>query len=313
MTNQFLSVSEIFRDASAPARFFFVVFITISCFLIFGFISIILAMPIFGLSFLEINNLIKDSGLSADTNLFKYFQATQSISLFIVPALILNYLLFNPPQRFINNHKRIQLKPLFIIVIIMVFSLPIIDILSQFNSMINLPSQVEDKLMQFENEASDLTDKLLSGSSSFELLVNIFIIALIPALGEEFMFRGIIQKIFHEWQKNIHLAIIISAVLFSAIHMQFYGFIPRFILGLFFGYLYYWGGNIWLPVIAHFLNNFIAILIHFLTANNLYELPAFLSNSEKISGMVYLLSAIVISILLIVLRKNYLKHPALLR
>ena len=89
--------------------------------------------------------------------------------------------------------------------------------------------------------------------------------ALLPALGEEFIFRGILQRLLKDWLKNIHVAIFITGFLFGAMHMQFYGLLPRMILGVIFGYLFYWSGSIWVPVFAHFINNSGAIVVSWLS------------------------------------------------
>jgi membrane protease YdiL (CAAX protease family) len=85
--------------------------------------------------------------------------------------------------------------------------------------------------------------------------LNIMIIAVLPAISEELIFRGVFQKIFQNIFRSGHLAVWFTSFLFSAIHLQFYGFLPRFILGLIFGYLFLWSRNLWFPVIAHFINN----------------------------------------------------------
>ena len=85
-------------------------------------------------------------------------------------------------------------------------------------------------------------------------------IAILPALGEELMFRGVIQRILTNWTKNYHWGIWITAFLFSAMHMQFYGFLPRMALGAMFGYLLVWTGTMWVPILAHFVNNAMGVL-----------------------------------------------------
>ena len=92
-------------------------------------------------------------------------------------------------------------------------------------------------------------------NSISSLLINMVMIGVIPAIGEEFLFRGALQKIFSEWTKNKHLGIWISAILFSAMHLQFYGFIPRMLLGALFGYTLLWTGSLWIPIFGHFVNN----------------------------------------------------------
>jgi len=96
--------------------------------------------------------------------------------------------------------------------------------------------------------------------SSGALALNILIIAILPAFGEELIFRGVLQKILSDLFRNKHAAVWVTALFFSAVHLQFFGFLPRLILGLAFGYLYLWSGTLWLPIIAHFVNNAVPAL-----------------------------------------------------
>ena len=95
------------------------------------------------------------------------------------------------------------------------------------------------------------------------LLFNLFMIAFIPALAEEMLFRGVLQRILGEWFRNYHIAIWVVAILFSLAHYQLSGFIPRIFLGALFGYLYLWTSSIWIPVIAHFTNNGMAVIYYY--------------------------------------------------
>jgi len=154
-----------------------------------------------------------------------------------------------------------------------------------------------------ENDAAMLTNKLLSGVSWKDFMVNMLMIAIIPAVGEEFLFRGIVQKIFYEWTRRPHLAIFISAILFSTVHMQFFGFIPRMLLGVLFGYFFYWSGNIWLSVLAHFLNNAIAIILHFLEITNRSYIPNFLTDNSTYSAKQIFLSVLIVTVGIFLIKK----------
>ena len=96
------------------------------------------------------------------------------------------------------------------------------------------------------------------------MILNLFIIAILPAVGEEFFFRGVLQKILIRLFKSGHVAIWVTAFIFSAIHFQFFGFVPRFILGLIFGYLFFWSSTLWLPVISHFINNAVPVIMAYI-------------------------------------------------
>jgi membrane protease YdiL (CAAX protease family) len=117
---------------------------------------------------------------------------------------------------------------------------------------------------QEEDRLKKLTEAMTHFESTNDLLVGLVVIALLPAVGEELVFRGMIQNEFFRGTRNIHFAIWTSAIIFSAIHLQFYGFIPRVLLGALFGYLYYWSGNLLIPMFAHFFNNAFGVVMIYL-------------------------------------------------
>ncbi|NNF01654.1 MAG: CPBP family intramembrane metalloprotease, partial [Bacteroidia bacterium] len=123
---------------------------------------------------------------------------------------------------------------------------------------------IESYMKQMEESAADLTEAFLGVITVKGLLLNLIMIAIIPAIGEELLFRGIIQRWLGSWLENIHVSIIITAAIFSAVHFQFYGFIPRMVFGILFGYMYYWSGSLWLPIVAHLVNNSTAVLLAYI-------------------------------------------------
>ena len=145
--------------------------------------------------------------------------------------------------------------------------IPFIEYTALLNSKLQLPeslSWLEHWMRESEDKATEITVSFLQMNNLYDFIINILIIALLPALGEELLFRGILQSIFIDWTKNIHWGIIITAILFSAFHFQFYGFLPRMLIGVYLGYLFVWSKNIWYPVAAHFVNNAsIVIYIYF--------------------------------------------------
>ena len=99
-------------------------------------------------------------------------------------------------------------------------------------------------------------------------------IAVLPAIGEEFLFRGVFMRLFIRWFKNNHAGVWMAAFIFSAIHMQFYGFIPRLLLGAAFGYLFIWTNNIWVPVAAHFVQNATSVVVALLAGKGIISVSA---------------------------------------
>jgi membrane protease YdiL (CAAX protease family) len=135
-------------------------------------------------------------------------------------------------------------------------------------------SGVEKWMTAKEDSVNRVVELIMVPDNFRAMLLNLFMIAVLPAIGEELLFRGVFQKIFYTLFKSGHLAIWITAFIFSALHLQFFGFLPRFILGLIFGYLYYWSGTLWLPVISHFVNNAVSVIAAYIQGlNTVSELP----------------------------------------
>jgi membrane protease YdiL (CAAX protease family) len=125
-------------------------------------------------------------------------------------------------------------------------------------------SGMENWMIDKEEKADNLIEMLVESNTFRVMMLNLITIALLPAIAEELIFRGVFQKIFSNIFKSGHVGIWFTAFLFSTIHFQFFGFIPRFILGLVFGYLFFWSGTLWLPVISHFVNNAFPVILAYI-------------------------------------------------
>jgi membrane protease YdiL (CAAX protease family) len=160
------------------------------------------------------------------------------------------------------NPKLILLSIVLVIIIV-----PFNNFLLEWNSNIQLPlflSDVETQIKLWEAKTTELTKVFLDFKSFPMLLLVIFVIGLIPAVGEELLFRGLIQTTVLRKAKNPYLGILLVAILFSAIHFQFYGFFPRLMLGLLLGLVYYWSGNLIYSIVFHFFNNSLTVLFFYL-------------------------------------------------
>ncbi|MFY0594070.1 CPBP family intramembrane glutamic endopeptidase [Roseivirga sp.] len=153
----------------------------------------------------------------------------------------------------------------------------------EWNANIHFPefmSGFEDWARDLEDQLAETTEKFTTFNNFTQFLFGFVVIAVLPGIGEEFLFRGVLQNSLHRWTKNAHVAIWVSAFIFGAIHLQFYGLVPRMMLGAVFGYLYLWSGNIWYPIISHIANNgFAVIAVYYAqveeTAPNLDDTEAF--------------------------------------
>ncbi len=231
---------------------------------VFTFIAIGVVFIMYGSELIQNLSLL----LNGDTRYldgFKIIQIFSSVGTFIVPPLFLAYTQRRKVWHYYDFNKPAG-KLLLLVFLVMIFSMPFMEFTALMNQKMALPGflkSVEQWMKEKEAVAAELTIRLITVRSNFDLLVNLFMIAVIPAIGEELMFRAGIQGIFKRMFGNIHVAIWLSAILFSAIHMQFYGFVPRMLLGAGFGYLYYFGGSIWYAILAHFINNAYAVFAAF--------------------------------------------------
>jgi membrane protease YdiL (CAAX protease family) len=125
---------------------------------------------------------------------------------------------------------------------------------------------LEAVLTSMEEGAARLTEAITNVQDVPSLFLNLFVVALVPAIGEEMIFRGLVLPILHKWTGKIHAAVWISAILFSGMHLQFYGFLPRLVLGGLLGYLFVYTRSLWAPIIAHFVNNGLALVLLFFMA-----------------------------------------------
>jgi membrane protease YdiL (CAAX protease family) len=195
---------------------------------------------------------------------FYVLHASQFLSCvlsFLLPAILTAYLCNIHPKNFLHIYK-IDVRTLTFIFLMVIFLLPTVELTSFLNSKMQLPdfmSPIENLMRETEDRLTQITNSLLSEKGTIPFIVNIIVIAVTAGIAEEFMFRGAILSITRKKTKNVHVAIWLVAALFSAIHFQFYGFIPRLLLGAFFGYLLYWSNSIWAPIFAHFLHNAITV------------------------------------------------------
>jgi len=184
----------------------------------------------------------------------------------VFPALLFSYC---ATKKWFSYSKADQIAPpplVGYVLILSLFILPVVAGLGHLNEQISFPESMQniETWMRNMEEASKIALQTLTANSTIPiLLLNIVVAALMPALFEEFLFRGTIQPFLSKWFHNKHIAIIVTAFIFSAIHFQFYGFIPRFLLGIYLGYLFVWSQSLWLPIIAHFMHNAVSLIFDY--------------------------------------------------
>jgi len=221
---------------------------------------------------------------TTELNSRAYLYIIQSVSIFgtfFVPALLFSYCASK--SCFSYNEADKIAPPLLVgyVVILSLFMLPVIACLGYLNEQISLPQsmqKIEMWMREMEENNKVIIQTLTANSNILILGVNIIIMALLPAICEEFFFRGTLQQFFARWFANQSVAIILTAFIFSAIHFQFYGFIPRFLLGIYLGYLLVWSRSLWVPIIAHFMHNAASLIFDYKIQRRGIDLDAMAPN-----------------------------------
>ncbi|WP_134089004.1 CPBP family intramembrane glutamic endopeptidase [Olivibacter sp. XZL3] len=245
--------------------------------IVFSLLGLGVGMLIFGSDVMQIgykgfSNLTED-----ELNFISVSQIFSATGTFVVPALLLNRIEKNSKPYFTLSFPT-DAKLYALIFLLMLALYPFFELTILLNEQMHLPDfmkGIEQWMRRKEDETNVLTHAFLSRQSVAGLFINIFMIGVLAAVGEELLFRGCLQNILIKWIRNPHIAIWLTAVIFSAIHLQFYGFLPRMLIGALCGYLYFFGRSIWLPIFAHFINNASAVLLSFYLTRSGKSLDSF--------------------------------------
>ena len=233
-----------------------------------------------------------------EINFMKAAQVIMSTLLFIVPAALFCRFLRPEKSAFLNMNSVPHFYYLITATACIFFALPAVAGFEQWNQAIHLPasfSSLEDWMRQKETDAGKLTMAFFQDKSMIGLIVNLLVMGLVAALSEELFFRGLLQQIMIKNKLNMHVAIIVTAILFSAFHLQFFGFLPRLFLGIVLGYLYHITQNLWVSITAHFFNNAFAIVAAHYFDEDMVATPA-AGASEQSIGIAFILLSIVMVI-----------------
>ncbi len=277
-------------------------------------LSSLLGMMIVSLTMMLLVQTLPGFDISSLENLeqhygfLKLMQALQTVIVFIVPAFIGFILFYDKTEYHFPGKRPLTLVFILIAISIMIFSQSFISWTAWLNQQVNFSEGwkwLGDWIMQSENQAKEMTEVMLKSTGFTDTLVTVVIIAVLPAFGEEIFFRGILQREFKRLFNNAHLAIFITALLFSAFHMQFLTFLPRLVLGIILGYLLLYSENLWVPIAAHFVNNFMAVMLYLHYSKDKIDESILDTQDGNVSWIHAAISFIIIISLILASRKIY--------
>ena len=202
-----------------------------------------------------------------DGNLFAML-TMQDILAFILPAVVTMAIIYRRPFHVMGLDRAPSWLAITIVIVFYVISLPAMNWLVEMNKAMSLPSWmagIEQAMRAAEDSAAEVTQEMLNINSVGQLILCVLVVGVMAGLSEEMLFRGALLRTMQDSRLGNHAVVWITAFLFSSLHMQFYGFVPRMLLGVWLGYLFVWTGSLWVPIIAHTLNNSTVVLMSYLS------------------------------------------------
>lgn len=251
-----------------------------------------------GYDYKEVTQNLSNNNNTDIRHFIRLANITSQIHTFLLPAIAITVLAYAWQWRqTLRLHQIPSITNMVLAIFFMMAVFPLAQWFYFINKMLPLPGSA----IALEQKLAQLSKALMVMESPYELLGNLFTIALIPAIGEELFFRGLLQQKIAQWIKRPQWAIWIAAIIFSAFHGQFQGFLPRLLLGASLGYLLLWTKNLWIPIVAHLFNNAIQIII-------IYRYPNQLSNTEMSSNPPNLILLVVVSSIFVALLSYLIIH-----
>lgn len=230
-----------------------------------GLISLPLVMMMSG------QNITSALEIMNDPSYFREMQVMQSISAifaFLVPTLFAASLMSRRPLELTGFAGTISAKQILLTILIIACGLALSGSLGYLSYQIPVPANWTAYFQNMENKYAEMAVNLVNLDNTFELFISIVVLALLPAICEEAIFRGGLQNFLYRGTKKLWLSVLIVSFLFSVVHFSFYGFLSRFVLGIILGLLFQYSGRLWLPILAHFINNAAAVMVMYMQRSN---------------------------------------------
>ena len=259
--------------AKAPGtQFLILISIALASFFLIGILGTVVLSKISGMDLETMSDSSKwDYNSPTLITVIRGMQIIQFVSLFLIPTFICAWLFSTDSKKYLGLKKPSNMGYFVVAAGILLLSLPLVSFLGELNRNVQFPAGIANWMKAQEDEAAKTIKALLSKHTIKDLILNIVCIAGLAAVGEELLFRGVAQRLLIKWFKSPWAGIIIAAFLFSAMHVQFYGFLPRFVLGILLGVIYWYSGSLWTAMLAHFIYDAALIVLVYFNPESLND------------------------------------------
>lgn len=277
-----------YQERSTRQQLFLLLGLSLMSFFIIGLLGTFLLSAITGITVDQLATISKMKTPHPQLGFFiRGMQLAQFLGLFLVPSWLAARLFADEPARdYLKLNRPFHPGFWMIGLSILLFSLPLVQWLGELNRIVEFPPALAEWMRNKENEANDTVKALLGLHTVKDLLLNIVFVAGLAAVGEELLFRGVLQRMFFRQFGQAWPAILLSAFLFSSMHMQFYGFLPRFVLGILLGAVYWYSGSLWIAIAGHFFYDALLIVLVYFNPVLLQDEPVVGPQTLMVSGLV---------------------------
>lgn len=227
---------------------------------------------------------IKDGVIiPAYSDAMKVVQVISAVIGFLLPAIVAAFMLSRKPFQLLGFSPQVKPEQVGVVILIIVTALLVSFALSYFNREIPMPAEWKIKAEQLEKDYNNQLAAIISLKSTGDYILALLIMAFLPALCEETLFRGGLQNFLTRSTGRPWVSVIIVSVIFSLVHFSYYGFLPRFFLGAVLGFIYHYSGKLWLSILAHFINNALAITVLYASLKEGRQISEII-NEDKTGG-----------------------------
>jgi len=253
----------IWSDSGYSNLLYYLLVVILGGLIISYIVGAVFCQFVYGISFFSSSELVFDADNVTMINAMKTMQFFNAIGTFVLPALAFIYLRGQDAASYFKLKTNLGLKTILVLLLMALAMIPLANFLGGLNEALPIPEFL-NFLKLAEEQTLLLTEQFLQMNTVVDLIAMLVLMGLIAAIGEEILFRGVLQNLFKEWSGSKHIAVWITALLFSVIHLQYHAILPRFVLGAFIGYVYLYSGSLRAPILLHFFYNSTLVVLTFL-------------------------------------------------
>lgn len=218
---------------------------------------------VYGISFFSSSQQVFDPNNTQLIGAMKAMQFFNAIGTFFLPPVLFLHFRGKSFRDYLQINEKLQLNKLLIVTLVALLIIPLANFMGALNELIPLPEFL-NFLKQAEEQTMRITEQFLVMPHLSDLFLMLLLMGLVAGIGEELLFRGIIQNLFKNWSGSTHLAVWLTALLFSVIHLQYHAVLPRFVLGALIGYVYVYSGNLKYSMLLHLVYNSVLVIMTYL-------------------------------------------------